>query len=120
MKNPEDSSLMEAPKNRAQAWFRVVLWILPSGFVVASAVGLGWIHENLFRNDLVVGLWFLLNLAFLIGAGWVQSVLANRLRTEANAVIRGVGAFVVYQLFLIPLLLGLLLYLTFLIDPFWF
>lgn len=106
--------------NRAQAWFWVMLWILPSGFFVASAIGLGWVHGNFFRHDLVVVLWFLLNLAFLIGTGWFQSILANQGRIRPHTVIRSIGAFMVYQLFLIPILLGLLLYLTYLIDPFWF
>lgn len=115
MENPEISTLETAPKNRAQAWFRVALWILPTGFVVASAVGLGWVHEKLFPFDSIVAVWFLLNLALVIAAGWFTAVLS--IRSPDERVIHGIFAFIVYQLFLIPALLGLFLFLINLINP---
>jgi len=32
MEDLEPSTLETAPKNRAQAWFRALLWLMPTGF----------------------------------------------------------------------------------------
>ncbi len=101
--------------NRAQAWFRVMLWLMPTGFLVASAVGLGWVHEKLLPSDSIVAVWCLLNLALLIGAGWFTAILSTRSPNER--VVHGMFTFVMCQLFLVPALLGLLLFMINLIDP---
>jgi len=107
------------PRNRAQAWFLVLLWFVPTGFALASAVGLGWINEKVFANNgtIPVVLGFSLNIAFVIGTGWFTTQLSTRARTEPGVVASRVFAFFMIQLFLIPILLALIVFCACLIDP---
>ncbi len=104
--------------NRAQAAFRVILWLLPAGFVVLSAVGLILLvsHGILPSRWGTVIFWLILNLAFVAGAGWFYGMLSCSARGESDVLYRAVQ-FWFFQMFLVPLLLRLLLYLASVIDP---
>ena len=75
MEDPEDSSLVEAPKNRAQVWFRVVLWFAPAVFALALAATTGVSGSS--RTGLTFGLWMLLNFLVISLAAWVQALLSR-------------------------------------------
>ena len=114
-----DDNLMKPPNNRAQAWFRMLLWILPSGFAVASGIGLDRLSSAYFPSQSPIGtlIWWILNFAFVIGSGWFDSQLSARARAEVGGVADRVLRFFLFQLFLIPVLSLVFLFFACLIDP---
>jgi len=101
-----DENFKKPPTNRAQAWFRVFLWLVPAGFAFTSAVGLVWLSIRAFPVDdlILIGVWLLLNLMFVIGAGWFDSQLSAKVRSESDKVSDEVMSFFMLQLFLVPVL----------------
>jgi hypothetical protein len=105
--------------NRAQAAFRVFLWVLPAGVVVLSGGALDFlISRGILPSVRAVGVfWLIFNVAFVLGAGWFSATLSQKARAEPDGVFYLTVLFVFLQVFLIPLLLGLLLFLACVIDP---
>lgn len=114
-----DKEFDKPPTNRAQAWFRVVLWISPAGFAVASGLGLDRLTDAYFPNQAPVGtmIWFVLNFIFVIGSGWFDSQLSVRARSEVGGSADRIMRFFLLQLFLIPFLSLAFLFFACLIDP---
>ena len=114
MKNPEDSSLVEAPKNRAQAWFRVVLWILPLGFLVVSTEMVARFEDEFYRYDLTAPwvIWWILNAVIIVGSGWFNALLSIGNSTPTEGMLFRTALFCGAQLFIIiPLgFVGLMLF----------
>ena len=106
------------PVNRAQVTVRLLLWLLPFGFVMLSAAGI------VLLTSLAIVLshwgpiifWLILNVAFVAGAGWFYGMLSCSARGESDVLYRAVQ-FWFFQMFLIPLFLRLLLYLASVIEP---
>ena len=73
-------SSIKHPVNRAQATVRVILWLLPTGFAVLSAMGSSWlkIHGYLPRWHLAACL--IPNVIFVVGAGWYNALLSTKAR----------------------------------------
>lgn len=102
------------PLNRAQAWYRVLLWLAPAGFAfVVSNVGM----LGLRFVPLVARLWPLFPLVAIIAfcgyCGWLDGNLsskARRLEGEARkkAVRNHAIRFSLWQLIFIPLIIGIL------------
>ena len=106
------------PINRAQATVRVILWLLPAGFAVLSAEGCNWLkYRGILASSWGFGVWLLLNVAFALGAGWFNAMLSTKARGEADGVAYRTVMFFFLQLFLIPVLLGLFLFMACVIDP---
>jgi hypothetical protein len=114
-----DKEFDKPPTNRAQAWFRVVLWISPAGFAVASGLGLDRLTDAYFPNQAPVGtmIWFVLNFIFVIGSGWFDSQLSVRARSEVGGIADRILRFFMLQLFLIPVLSLAFGFFAFLINP---
>ena len=101
------------PRNHARAWLRVVLWILPTGFAWMSAVGLSMLSGRRGfpgMTELIMPLWFVLNIAFVVGVGWYNKMLSSRADAGPNGRDGRVVLFFVIQIFLIPLLSALVLF----------
>ncbi len=114
-----DENFEKPPTNRAQAWFRVFLWILPAGFAVASGIGVDRLKIAYFPDQALVGtmIWFVLNFIFVIGSGWFDSQLSVRARSEVGGSADRIMRFFLLQLFLIPVLSLAFLFFACLIDP---
>jgi uncharacterized membrane protein len=114
-----DENFEKPPTNRAQAWFRVMLWILPAGFAVASGIGVDRLKDAYFPTQAPVGtmIWFVLNFIFVIGSGWFDSQLSVRARSEVGGSADRIMRFFLLQLFLIPFLSLAFLFFACLIDP---
>ncbi|MES2658713.1 MAG: hypothetical protein V4689_08845 [Verrucomicrobiota bacterium] len=115
-----DNLVAKAPPpriNRARAAFRIFLWILPTGFALLSIwIGFGWIaHALLSRFSF--GAWGLVNLIFALGVGWCHALLPRRGPRVRFEIIGDTLIFVFLQFFLVPILLGLVLFLTCTIAP---
>lgn len=104
----------EPPINRAKAVVRVILWILPTGFVALSGVALGSMPQ--FRQ-LGFGAWLVPDIIFILGAGWYNAFLSGRARHEHSGMVSKTLIFFFIQLFLIPLLLALSLFFVCVIKP---
>ena len=104
------------PINRAQATVRVILWLLPAGFVVLSAEGCDWLkYRGILASSWGFGVWLILNVAFALGAGWFNAMLSTKARAEADGVAYRTVMFFFLQLFLIPLLLLIMFFLYYII-----
>ena len=91
--------------NWAQAWLRVVMWILPTGFFWISAFGANYLTAySGVIGDLSTYLWVLLNIGFMIGAGWYDSLLSSRARKSPGSSYLWIIQFFLHQLYLIPLI----------------
>ncbi|MEO5914741.1 MAG: hypothetical protein ABIS50_10940 [Luteolibacter sp.] len=104
------------PVNRAVAWFRVILWILPAGFAVLSAWGVVWYQGHLIPHRLGVLSWVVVNVIFVLGTGWYHALLSISARSEPRGIFARTILFFFIQLFLIPLLASLALFLGCLIG----
>lgn len=107
------------PANRAQAWFRVLLWLVPTVFAYASIVGVGWMSDRLLQSASIIRVpaVILLNAGFVLGTGWFKAHLNGRRRNHPNGFSDEVLIFFLAQIFLIPILLALILFCACLIDP---
>lgn len=107
------------PSNRAQAWFRLGIWIAPTVFAYASGTGIEWIKGLIQSADSVfpVSIWIALIAGFVLATGWFKARLNRRQRTYPNAFSDEVLFFFLAQVVLIPLLMILILFCACLIDP---
>ena len=102
MENPEP-----LPRNPIHPWLRVLLWILPAGFLVMSVGGLSALSNNVpISEAAVISASALLNVLFLIGAGWCDYKLSPPGRKNRRSVGMAISLFFLSQLFLVPMLLG--------------
>lgn len=103
MQDPESDTLQQVHTNRAQTWFQVVLWILPSGFATLSLFGIGWIRAELFSGDpsILETVVLIVNLGILFGAGCFNSVLSGTRPMPQEGPIFRIALFCSAQLFLI-------------------
>ncbi len=86
-----------------------MLWILPAGFLVITAVGMAAAAHMLHTNatlDMVV--WLFINALFVIGTGWCEHQLAPPSRRESFGVGYTITLYFICQVFLTPFLLVLL------------
>lgn len=107
------------PNNPAKTLFRIILWILPTGFAVICGVGC---FQLPFRRvhlsyEFSFSLWIALTCIFTAGAGWFNVVLSNRGNKDPGSVIWRTFLFFIAQIILIPLLLGSVLYAACLMNP---
>ena len=109
-----DEKFEKPPTNRAQAWFRLLLWILPSAFALSSAWLLGWLDFwgrsrplLVLSHPLIV--WRVANALFILGLACSCARLSvSRKRSGAF------GSYVVWfcfcQLGLIPLVAAVVIF----------
>lgn len=105
------------PVNRAQACFRVIIWLLPTGFAVCSSWAGNWLISRGYLPKLGFGFWVVPNVFFMFGAAWYNALLSRRARSSPRGIVNRLVLFFLIQLFLMPLLLAILLYLACVIDP---
>lgn len=112
-----NESSIKPPVNRAQATVRLLLWLLPVGFVILSAAGFILLTSLAILPSQwgTAIFWLILNIAFVVGAGWFYGMLSCTARGESDVLYRAVQ-FWFFQMFLIPLFLRLLLYLASVIE----
>lgn len=103
MQTPEQPS-----RNPIYPWLRMLLWILPAGFPILSAMGFRFfLHHSVWApSGPFFGIWILLNLLFVIGTGWCDYRLSPRARTHPDSAVKAIVVFFLCQLFLIPFLLA--------------
>jgi hypothetical protein len=95
-----------APVNQAQGCFRVLLWLMPSGFAAISA----WTIDNYNLNvDSLLMLWIGMNLVFWGITGWFNAIMSSPVRAlepgkRTGMIIWLTVAFALLQLVLIPLI----------------
>src|SRR6476620_2251014 len=121
---PESGFKVEAPSDsgssdprrpsRAQAWLRILLWLLPSGFALGSAWLLGWLDFwGGFRPHLVLShplaVWRIANALFVLGIACLCAKLSTSEKPRGSF-----GSYVVWfcisQLGLIPLIAALVIF----------
>jgi len=107
----------QPPVNAAQGCFRVVSWIVPTGFAWASAVGLGTLGTGALRmgQAVPVMIWIVLNIAFVLGAGWFDAMLSRAVRNaradERPALLtKKLVVFFLLQLVFIPVISAAVLF----------
>ena len=99
----------QRPRNPIYPWLRVMLWILPAGFLVISAMGMAVAANILHMNSALSRVvWLVLNALFVIGTGWCDYQLASPNRREAFGVGYVLTLYCLCQIFLAPFLLVLL------------
>lgn len=116
-KPPFDPELI--PNNRAHAWLRVILWILPTGFAWMSAAGLNMLSvRGGFPNlaQLVVPIWIVVNIIFVSGAGWYRAALLHQVGNVDWRSGRTVEFFAI-QLLLIPFFSVIILFAICVANP---
>jgi len=92
------------PVNRAQGCFGAVLWLVPTGFAVVSAIGLGsWIRTSV----AALPVWGILNVLFIIATGYFAATLSRKVRKarpeRREAVIGSwIVMFFLLQLIIVP------------------
>jgi hypothetical protein len=97
------------PINAAQGCFRVALWMVPTGFAWASALGLGALASKLGVRGLSFpsAPWIVLNIVFVLGAGWFDAMLAWKVRNagekeRGDMIVGNLTRFFLLQLVLVP------------------
>jgi hypothetical protein len=95
-------------KNSIYPWLRLMLWILPAGFTVLSAMAIGtagdFLHVTSFRLSMFV--WILINVLFIIGTGWCDYQLSLPDRKQRSGVVHATALFFLCQVFVAPLILA--------------
>ena len=103
METPE-----QPPRNPIYPWLRVILWILPAGFIVISAMSLAaaayMLHTNSALNMVA---WLVLNVLFVIATGWCEYQLTPPNRRGALGVGYALTLYFLCQVMLAPFLLVL-------------
>jgi hypothetical protein len=106
------------PNNPAKTLFRIILWILPTGFAVICGLGCFQLpFRTHWTYEISLALWIILTSLFTAGAGWFNVVLSNRGNKDPGSVIWRTFLFFIAQILLIPLLLGSVLYAACLMNP---
>lgn len=102
MEDPELRVLEAVPENRAQAWFRVLLWLMPAVFGVASVFGLDWLQRKIGDSLVWITIWWVLNPAFIIATGWFNAVLSVPSSDGNRRILHRVAVFFLIQMILTP------------------
>ena len=102
-----DAWQQTVPPNHAITCFRVILWLLPSGFAAFSAWGRSWMIGHHYLPHLGVRTWLLLNTIFILGSGWFNALLSANSREVWHGVRNRVILFFVIQPFIISFFLCL-------------
>ena len=98
MENPEP-----LPRNPIYPWLRVMLWILPAGFMIIGSALIGAVVSSIFRNDVVATTACVVgNVLFLIGTGWCDYQLSPPDRKKSTGVGSAVTLFFFSQILLAP------------------
>ena len=101
-----DEKFEKPPTNRAQAWFRLLLWILPSAFASGSGWLLGlldfWVSHRKVELSHPTETWWIANALLVFGAAALDTWLAIS-GTRRGAYGWRVGLFCLCQVVLIPL-----------------
>ena len=64
-------------KNATLTAFRVLLWLLPTGFALMSAYGYAvWSRHLPFGSGLSWSIWLTLNGVFILATGWYNALLS--------------------------------------------
>jgi hypothetical protein len=106
METPEPLS-----RNPIYPWLRVMLWILPTGFLIVSVAGLFAIANNIRVSEgTIISASILLNVLFLIGTGWCDFKLSPPERKNTQSVGMAIFLFCLCQVFLVPIALGALVF----------
>ena len=108
------------PKNRAIAWFRVMLWIVPTGFAWMTGIALGTLSARASYSSIGVicfSMWVVANVGFVVGAGRYHAMLDSRAGNDADLRFGRVATFFFLQLLLIPFLSFLLAFAICTIHP---
>ncbi|MEO7099619.1 MAG: hypothetical protein ABI162_09685 [Luteolibacter sp.] len=95
------------PENHAQAWLRIILWILPTGFAWMSGVGLSLLAArggSWGAAPVIFPIWIVLNCAFIVGAGRFHRMLSPQTTNDPEMHLGHVVTFFAVQLLLIPFL----------------
>ena len=101
----------DLPRNPIYPWLRVMLWILPTGFLVISVGGLFALSNNINIGEAtVIVASILLNALFLIGTGWCDYQLSPSERKNYRSVGMAICLFFLSQIFLVPILLGVVVF----------
>lgn len=108
MEDPEFNRLEAAPKNRAQAWFVALLWLMPSAFGTATLIGWDWLMGKFGDLPVWAVIWWVGNPAFVVATGWFHALLSKR-GESGGPTFALVGRFCLLQLLLMPLLGGVLM-----------
>lgn len=112
------NELQIPPNNPSKTLFRIILWLLPTGFAVLSAIGSRYLPGGVILDDRSsLTLWLILNILFTAGAGWFNAHLSNRVKPEQDGALFRTFVFVIAQMFLVPLLLMTLLFAVCLFNP---
>ncbi|MEO5711945.1 MAG: hypothetical protein ABIT37_00505 [Luteolibacter sp.] len=91
--------------NPAHAWLRGIMWTLPTGFIWMSAFGVNYLASFFGMNSgLSTCIWMLLNIGFVIGAGWYDSLLSSHARMSPGVSYLWIIQFFLHQLYLMPLI----------------
>ncbi len=105
------------PVDRIRYWFRIVLWLLPTGFFIFSF----WVADRLKQLGIEVpfpiAIFILANVGFTIGTGYYQAHLSGGAHLEPGGIADRVMLFVCYQLLFVPLIVGFTLFAACVIDP---
>ena len=106
------------PVNRAQVWFLMVLWLVPTVFFAGSCFGMFKLVAFLRPAHpwVLTLVWLLLNVAFVVGTAWFQVMLSDRSQAKGVARAYHVLVYSVVQIFLVPALLLFLLIVGFLFS----
>jgi hypothetical protein len=101
---------MEEPsgnKNVALAWFRALLWLMPTAFLVASVISLlrlGF-HSRLIGGSMLGWGLLALNLVFTIGTGWFRGRISENPNASAIGLAYQILFFTASQIIIVPLIL---------------
>jgi len=113
METPE-----QPPRNPIYPWLRVLLWILPAGFPIISAMVIGLLHQSVWApSGPFFGIWIILTILFVIGTGWCDYRLSPRARTHTDSAVKAVVVFFLCQLFLVPFLLACAIFALCALNP---
>ncbi|MEO7099620.1 MAG: hypothetical protein ABI162_09690 [Luteolibacter sp.] len=106
------------PRNPIYQWLRVMLWILPTGFLVISVGGLSALSNNFpISEGMVIAASVLLNVLFVIGAGWCDYKLSPPERKNRPSVGVAIFLFFLSQLFIVPILIGAVVFALYSFNP---
>lgn len=106
-------------RNPLYPWLRVMLWIIPTGFTVLTAAFVASFGRSVtFSNSSTIEICALLDVAFVIGAGWCDFQLSSPKRKANQTVGIAILLFFLGQIFIIPILLGALVFSACLISSF--
>lgn len=91
--------------------FRATLWVLPTGFIVISVVGIEWLVDMIgFPSSIVVPVWLALGTAFTGGTGWFHSWLSGDAHIKPGGIRSRTLKFVLLQLLVVPgIVIGVIL-----------